>query len=122
MADHGKTITLSENAPEAIRGMQSHVAKIGQVFGENSPEHAAAAVSLSNALTNLMLSGFGDAEVSRDGELGLYVNEAGFCYGLVFHRDRGAAERKLTAHGMDPAQQPEILAHYDIAGTWSTHS
>lgn len=122
MAEHGKTITLSQNASEVIRNMQGQVAQIGQLYGEHSPEHAAAAVSLSNALTNLMLSGFGDAEVSRDGEISLFVNEAGFGYALVFHRDRGAAERKLKAHELDPAEHPELLERYGVAGTWSTHS
>lgn len=117
-----KTITLHDNATTTISNMRDRVALIGNRYGDTSPEYAKAAGSLAAALTALSLSGFGNAEVSRDGDLSLYVAENGFVYGLIFHPDPTPARRKLTEHGIDPDVATDALAHYDVCGSWSMHS
>jgi hypothetical protein len=121
-----KTITLSPEAADTVAAMHSRVAQIADLFGQDSPEAYAAAQSLARVLANLLVRGLGGAHVSRDGALSLFVREAGFCYGIIFFRDHGAAERHLRRHGHTPETSPDwddLLAHHaDIAGTWSTHS
>lgn len=120
-----KTVTLHENAADTIGAMQGRVAEIASLFGDDSPEHTAAARSLADMLTKVMIRGFGNADVFRDGQLSLFIREQGFVYGVIFFRDRGAAARMLTRHGHDPADpaNAEMLAQFeDVAGTWSAHS
>lgn len=119
-----KTITLHDNATKVISNMQDRVEEIGTRYGEHSPEHAKAAASLSRALTGLMLSGFSDtAEVSRDGDLSLYVTEGAFAYGIIFHGDRAATDQILAKHGQSrDTTNAHVIDLYDIAGSWTTHS
>lgn len=123
-----KTVTLHEQAADTIAAMQGRVEQIGNLFGKDSPEHAAAARSLADMLSKIMIRGFGNADVSRDGELSLFIREEGFVYGVIFFRDRGAALRHLIRNGhkpedMDDAVLANYTAQYDnVAGTWSAHS
>lgn len=101
-----KTIVWGEQALATARDMQDKVQSLGRHFGEHSPEHAKAAASLARVMLTINMTGFADkAEVSRDGDLSLYVVEGGFHYGIIWFRDR--------AFDGQSAPQP---------GTWSVHS
>lgn len=123
-----KTVTLHEQAADTIGDMQGRVAEIARLFGTDSPEHTAAARSLADMLSKIMIRGFGNADVFRDGKLSLFIREEGFVYGVIFFRDRGAALRHLIRHGHKPEEMDDetlaaYMAQYDnIAGTWSAHS
>ena len=103
-----KTVLITADALEAIRRMHDHVALLGRYYGERSETYGTSAASLAHALSHVMLSGFGDARVMRDGPLSLFVNEQGFCYGVIF---RERARPTEYAHMVDAPAPCEWTLH-----------
>lgn len=136
--ENTKTITLSEQAMSTMQAIAHHVQALAGAYGEGSPEHSKAAHSALMALTGLMTSGFGPAaDVSRDGDLSLYVRENGFGYGIVFHtrhRQCTTCKAQLGASGevrwaprdearcADGTHTPDYPLGQPSPGSWSTHS
>jgi hypothetical protein len=101
-----KSIEFTEDAERVISAMRDRVAVIGAYFGDNSPEQAAAATSLTFALANMIRLG---GKVTKDGELSLLCWNDHITYGVNFHRKF----REATEDEFDGKH---------LLGTWSVNS
>lgn len=94
-------LEITEEASRTITDMESRVARIGQAYGEASPEYLKASQSLMRALATVLRLG---GRVMRDGELSLICNSF-ITYGVIFFAKRN-----------DNGERDELL------GDWSAHS
>ena len=133
-----KTITYSESAITTISAMYEHVEKLSNAYGPDSAQHQRAAGSLARVMRQTVMAGFGStADVSRDGDLSLYVVEGTFHYGVIWHgvrrgcltpgckaylNDDGTAWAYSRDHEMCDNHQPDYPLDFPHPGEWSTHS
>lgn len=146
-----KTVVYRESALPTISAMYEHVYELKSHYGAQSAEHLEAAERLAHVMHTIVMAGFADrAEVTRDGDLSLFVNEGSgtYVYGVIWHgtrrrctnegckaylNDDGKAwtfsrdERMCTDHvaGEAPAFTEHTPAYpFDAPqpGTWGIHS
>jgi hypothetical protein len=103
--DSDKKIEVSPQAQRVIENMHTHVAKLGDFWGPESPEYNSASRTLLDALANMLR--LGGRITTPDGESleGVtYMHGVPFVYGIIFHPNH--------SYGSG-CPQP---------GTWSTNS
>lgn len=135
-----KTVIYHDSAIETMSAMHEHVLKLRSYFGSTSSRYTEAAERLAHVLRSISLQGFGDhAEVTKDGDLSLFVNEGrgSYVYGIIWHGERRHCTVEgckavlnndgtfWTYSGGPVCEGPHVPDYpYDAPqpGSWSVHS
>jgi hypothetical protein len=135
-----KTIIYHESAITTISAMHHHVHLLRAHYGPRSKEYTEASERLAHVLHSIVMAGFSDyAEVTKDGDLSLFVNEGRgtYVYGVVWHgtkrsctnegcratlNDDGTAWVYMPDWHMCDQHVPSYPYEAPQPGSWSVHS
>lgn len=77
-------VTLTDQAVTTVRAMRDHAALVHELWKYNHPEWGAeTTLSLTRNLADLMT--WRGLRLSRDGDLSLFGQAEGLCFGIIFH-------------------------------------